>query len=83
MALNDSVANQMLADAIQTINLSGDGAVGSFPVSNAITQSAMMAHVLPVAPAHSGDLETRTAFRSHTDRSSSLGSGTGKQGALC
>ena len=48
VALNDAVANQMLADAIQTINLSGGGAVRSFPVRDAATQSAMMAHVLPV-----------------------------------
>ena len=48
MALNDVAANQMLGDAIQTINLSGGGIVRSFPVRVAATDSAMMAHVLPI-----------------------------------
>jgi DNA-binding CsgD family transcriptional regulator len=48
VALTDAVANQMLGDAIQTINLSGKGVVRSFPVRAAAAKSAMMAHVLPV-----------------------------------
>ena len=48
VALNDAVANQMLGEAVQTINLSGQVGVRSFPVRNADLQGAMMAHVIPV-----------------------------------
>ena len=48
LALNDASANQMLGDAIQAINLSGNAGVRSFPVRDATTQGAMMAHVLPI-----------------------------------
>ena len=48
VALNDVVANQMLGNAVQTINLSGGGIVRSFPVRDVTTQSAMIAHVLPI-----------------------------------
>lgn len=48
VALHDGVANQMLWNAIQTSNLSGGGAVRSFPVREMATQGAMMAHVIPI-----------------------------------
>ncbi|MGH6840664.1 MAG: helix-turn-helix transcriptional regulator, partial [Methylocella sp.] len=48
VSLTDRAADQLLREAIATIDLAGGSSVRSFPVRDAGTQAMMVAHVVPI-----------------------------------
>jgi DNA-binding CsgD family transcriptional regulator len=48
VSLMDRAADQLLRDAIATIDVAGGSSVRSFPIRNTDTQAMMVAHVVPI-----------------------------------
>ena len=48
VALKDRVADQLLRDAIATLDVAGGASVRSFPVRDAGAEAMMVAHVVPI-----------------------------------